>query len=338
MSPKEDYYKILGVSKDASESEIKKAFHKLALLNHPDKGGDKDKFQKINTAYETLSDPEKRRSYDNPSPFMNMGGGGFPGGHFDPFQHMFTQQFHHGNNNVANMPKKCSDSIFTINLNLKDVHKDLTKNFKISVKKTCLKCLNTCDACNGAGKQTIHRQIGPMVQIMTNTCGVCRGTGEINKKDNSCECGGKELVEEKMIEVKIPKCSKNGHHIVFEGLGEQPSNKRDTPGDLMFQLVIKESDDHFTRRDNNLIYTCNIDLRSSIIGKVIEIPHYDDKIVLNINTLGIINPNKEYILFNMGLGSVGNLVIRFVIQYPDITLSTENIQLLTDTFDKINLH
>ena len=344
MSNKEDYYKILGVSNDASDNEIKKAFHKLALVNHPDKGGDKEKFQKINVAYETLSDPDKRREYDNPNPFGNIGpggGGGFPH-FFNPFDQMFGGGMHghmqggmHENLNLQ--PKKCNDSLFTVNLKLKDVHNDVNKTYKISIKKTCLKCLNKCDKCNGSGKQTVHRQLGPMTQIMTTTCNSCNGKGDINKSDSNCECGGKDITEDKKIEVKIPKCSPNGHIIVFDGLGEQPTNKRDKPGNLVFKILIQDSDEHFVRRDNNLVYTTTIDLKSSIIGKDIEIPHYDKPIYLNINTLGIINPQNDYILYNMGLGSKGNLILRFKIEYPEITLLEDQIKAFTEVFNNINL-
>lgn len=339
MSNKEDYYKILGVSKDAGDNEIKKAFHKLALVNHPDKGGDKETFQKINVAYETLSDPDKRREYDNPSPFGNMGHGGGGGGFpqfFNPFDQMFSGSMH-GGMHVNQQPKKCSDSVFTVNLKLKDVHNDLNKTYKISIKKTCLKCINKCDTCNGSGQQTIHRQLGPMTQVMTVPCKSCNGKGDINAPDSNCECGGKDIVEDKKIEVKIPKCAPNGHTIVFDGLGEQPTNKRDKPGNLIFKILIKDLDEHFLRRSNNLVYTTTIDLRSSIIGKVIEIPHYDNPISLNINTLGIINPQKEYILFNMGLGLKGNLILRFNIEYPEITLLADQIQAFTEVFDNVNI-
>lgn len=120
-------------------------------------------------------------------------------------------------------------------------------------------------------------------------------------------------------------------------MGEQPSNKIDKPGNLVFKVLIKDSDEHFIRRDNNLVYTTTIDLKSSLIGKIIEIPHYDNPITLNINTLGIINPKKEYILFNMGLGLKGNLILRFNIEYPEITLLSDQIQVLTDAFNNINL-
>lgn len=338
MSDKDDYYKILGVSKNATENEIKKAFHKLALVNHPDKGGDKDKFQKINIAYEVLSDPNKRNAYDNPQQqqFFHPFGTNFSGG-FNPFEQMFAQMHvHQQSQQNIRASKKCKDSIFTINLNLKDVHNDLKKNFKISIKKSCFKCKKQCDICNGSGQQTIHKQIGPMTQIMTNICNQCNGNGEVNNPIE-CDCEGKEMIEEKMVEVHIPKCSRNGEHIVFEGLGEQPFNKRDTPGNLIFTLVIKDTDKHFVRKEDNLIYTIHIDLKSSIVGKVIDIPHYDNNIVLNINTLGIINPNKEYILFNKGLGNKGNLILRFIIEYPEITLTENDIITFTNAFNQINL-
>ena len=340
MGDKEDYYSILGVNKNASESEIKRAYHKLALQNHPDKGGNNEKFQKISVAYETLSDVDKRNAYDNPqqaNPFFGGGGG------FNPFEHIFQQQFGHfgghfaGHNARPPPAKKCGDTIFNINLKLKDIHQELTKNYRINIKRTCLKCKETCNVCNGSGQQTIHKQMGPMTQILTQTCSNCGGRGEKMNHGN-CECKGKELVEEKKIEIKLPKCVKNGHKVSFKELGEQPTNNRDGPGDLIFVVNVTESDEYFTRRNtNDLMYKTQISFIEGIIGKEIEIPHYDNPIKLNINTLGIINPNKEYILFKMGLGCEGNLIIRFEILYPEISLQPEQIKLLTNTFTNMKL-
>jgi len=333
MVEKDNYYSILGVNKNASDSEIKKAYHKLALQNHPDKGGDNEKFQKISVAYETLSDPEKRNIYDNPhlqnqNPF-------FGGGVFNPFDHIFQQQFggHHHHQQQHPQPKKCNPTVFKVNLKLNDIHKEIKKNYRINIKKTCLKCKETCDVCAGSGQQTIRRQMGPMIQMLTQVCSSCGGSGENVKRNSNCECEGKEILEEKKIEVVIPKCVMNGHQIIFKDLGEQPTNSKDKPGDLIFTINVIESDENFTRRGtSDLIHKVRITLEESLIGKDIEIAHYDDPIKLNINTLGIINPNKEYILFNMGLGGAGNLILRFEIDYPEITLSTEQIEMFKAGF------
>lgn len=333
---KEKASNILGVSLNASENEIKSAYKKLAIKYHPDKNKDpsaEEKFKEISTAYNYLLNPQQQNEHFN----MNT--------HFNPFEH-FNFHFNHfdpfnlNNINVNNFPVKCANVIHKINLKLKDAHNGLNKNYKIKVKKTCFECKETCTTCNGSGKTQSHRQIGHMTQVITNQCSHCKGSGKIHNKEkgiNCAKCDNKrEWLEEKTIEVSIPKCVENGYTIEIENMGEQPSNEKDIPGNLIFQILVENKDDHFTRRQNDLVYELNITLEESIVGKFIEVPHYDRLVCLDIKTLGIINPKKEYIIYNYGLSSKGNLILKFNIDYPEVTLNDDQIEKFKLMFNEIN--
>ena len=314
---------ILGLNDGVSEEEIKKMYKKLALKYHPDKNNGKDeKFKELKIAYDTLTNNE---SSSNPfEDIMNNSG---------LFNHFFgginIQQQHQNN------PKKCNNTIMNIKIKLKEIHQECIKKFKIKLNKICMKCSTICNKCNGTGQITEKRQFGPMFQIITNACVICQNIGTIQSKCEECNFKG-HVEMEQLIELKIPICSKKGETISFVGFGEQPKNQKDTPGDLIFVLDIEDKDEYFQRRNNNLIYQTSITLKESLLGKNIIIPYYDSNITLNIKTLGIINPNKEYTLFNYGLGKLGDLILIFKIIYPEICLDDNEISLLNNTFNLIS--
>ena len=182
---KEKAAEILGVNPNSSEHEIKKAYKILALKYHPDKNNDsnaEEKFKDISLAYDYLLNPPVEQTH----PFAQQ---------FNPFEHVFNfNMFHHQNHNQNNnAPRKCNDTIHQINVKLKDAHTGLNKNFKINIKKTCFKCKKKCDTCQGNGVTTIRKQLGPMIQVMTNQCGECVGKGIIIDKNLQCECKGQNI-------------------------------------------------------------------------------------------------------------------------------------------------
>ena len=319
--------KILGISANANESEIKSAYKKLAIKYHPDKNRDpgaEEKFKEISTAYNYLLNPQEHMQHPNMhfNPFDQF--------NFNPFD-SFGMNMNHNHN----MPIKCSNKIVKINISLKNAHEGVNKNFKINVKKVCFECKETCNGCNGQGKRTIHRQIGPMTQIMTSACDMCNGSGKISKKDNKCSaCNNKrEWDVEHLIEVKIPKCVNTGYNVVFDKMGEQPMNTRDIPGDLIFEVYVDNVDENFKRRNNDLVYKVDIDFKESVIGKTINIPHYDKMISIDSKTLGLINPKKEYIIYNHGLGGMGNLILNFEINYPEILFDENQLAKFIEAFN-----
>jgi DnaJ family protein A protein 2 len=338
MTDSDNYYDILGVSKDASEDEIKRAYRKLALKTHPDKnGGDDTMFKKINLAYETLSDQNKRNDYDNPNMMPNLGG--FPGDIFDHFYKNMGGFNINVNMNVNNNRHiKRQSHVHRLNIDLKDVHKGIVKTLKLKLNKVCFNCLDICNACNGCGNIVRIHQAGPFIQQIQTQCSSCNGVGQMTKKNMSCvNCEGKNVkFEEHTIKVDIPKNVNNGYNIIFKGLGEQAQKSTEEAGDLVVEVMIND-DPYFGRENNNLIYKSKITLVESLIGKDIIVPHFDEHINMNINIFGIINPNKRYHIQGKGLGGVGDLIFIFEIVYPDRVLTYDERECLKNSFKSINL-
>lgn len=341
MADKEDYYKILGVSNDASEDEIKRAYRKLALKTHPDKnGGDDTMFKKINLAYETLSDPDKKREYDNPNQIPNFAGGGFPGG--DLFEQLFRgmggMNINVNINGQRHGPQKRANHVHRVNVSLRDIHTGLIKTLKLKLNKMCFDCRKRCGNCNGSGMTTRIQQTGPFVQQIQSGCGMCNGSGTININNNGCSrCNGSSnIIVEETIKVEIPKCCRNGHNIVHSGFGEQAQRETEEAGDLIVEVYV-EDDPYFTREDNNLIFKSKLTLAETFIGKDIIIPHFDEHIRINSNIFGIINPNKRYHIKQKGLGGNGDLIFIFEIVYPEKTLDSYDRESLKNVFKNVGI-
>jgi len=323
-----DYYDILGISKSASDDEIKNAYRKLAKTHHPDKGGDKSKFQEIQTAYETLSDINKRNNYNNSSS-QNQNTFQFP----FQFDHPFFK--HHNKNNTS----KKNDHIYNCYISLKDVYTGIQKKFRVSRNKICNNCKQICNNCNGNGKLIYNQQLGPFIQRVEHNCSNCNSTGIKTTVD--CEiCDNKRYItEENIFDVNIKPGIESGTKITFSDWGEQPTRNNEIPGSFIVNIIINQHPE-FIRNKLNLIWKTKISLRDSIIGKNIIIPHFIKPIELNTKGFGIINPNQEYIIYNSGLidekGNQGNLHVQFNIEYKECNFNDEQINILRSTFDQVN--
>jgi DnaJ family protein A protein 2 len=324
-----DYYNILGISKNASADEIKTAYKKLALKNHPDRGGDKDTFQKIQRAYEVLSDDKKKADYDNPMR---------DNGHYqDPFFSHFHHQFNHQFNNK---PVKKNDHHYTCNITLQEVFNGCVKKLKVRREYGCKTCFDKCNFCNGLGRSAKTIQLGPFRQTVEQTCSSCSGSGKIYTRIESCvKCEAGIVKEDSIFEIVIDKAVENGKLFIFRDWGEQPIRENEIAGSFIVTINILKHE-HFERVGLHLKYKVVLDLRESIIGKKLVIPHFSEPIHLNTSGFGVINPNKEYIVFKKGIvnksGEVGDLYIRFEIKYEDKCFNQDELVLLNETFDKIN--
>lgn len=325
-----DYYNILGITKDASNEDIKNAYRRLARTHHPDKGGDKDQFQKIQEAYETLSNSDKRNQYDNPiqNDFENI----FPFGFEHPFFKHHRQQ--------SNIIKK-NDHVYKCNITLNEVFFGTTKKLKVHKNLLCKKCISNCTNCNGTGTSTKHIRMGPFTQVIQQTCNICNGNGKINDKSKHCDsCNLKGvIIEEKIFEIQIEQGVENGTKFIFDGWGEQAVKENEKPGDFIVVILI-EDHPFFKREGLHLIMDVKLSLAESIVGKIIKIPFFSKDLIIDTQGFGIINPKREYIIHEKGLkyrNQCGVLKLKFDIDYPERTLSNEDVSLLKNTFDMIDL-
>ncbi|CBQ73123.1 probable YDJ1-mitochondrial and ER import protein [Sporisorium reilianum SRZ2] len=339
------FYDLLEVSPTASEAELKKAYRKKALKEHPDKGGDPEKFKSITAAYEVLSDPEKRDMYDR---FGEQGleGGGMGGG-MDP-QDLFSQLFGGGGGGFfgggggrPRGPRKGKDLVHRVKVSLEELYVGKVTKLALQKHVLCKKCdgrggkegaVKTCHGCNGQGIKVVLRQLGPMVQQMQQTCPECQGLGEIiNPKDRCKECNGKKINQErKVLEVRIDKGMEDGQQITFKEEADQAPNT--IPGDVVIVIDEKEHP-RFKRRKNDLFINVEVDLLTALAGGKILIEHLDDHALsVEIPAGEVIKPGDVKVLRGQGMPSyrhheLGDLYVNLSVAFPE-TIDIDNIPLL----------
>ncbi len=309
MAGKRDYYEVLGVSKTATDDELKKAYRKLAKKYHPDanpnnKAEAEAKFKEVNEAYETLSDPQKRKMYDQFGPDgpqgFNGAGGPFGGGNgyysytssgFDGFGDfgdlgdIFSSFFGGGfggrtSSRKKNGPRKGADLNLHLDITFEQAFLGVEKEISITRNEECNVCHGTgakpgtsvtkCTMCNGTGqvRQVQNTILGQMQT--TRTCSNCHGTGEIIKEP--CEnCRGKGKVRRQpKIKVKIPAGIDDGQTVVLRGEGE-PGEKGGPKGDLYITVRLKKHS-IFSRKGNNVYCEVPITITQATLGANLEIP------------------------------------------------------------------
>jgi len=333
-----NYYEILEISKTATKDEIKQSYKRLAKIHHPDKGGDTEIFQKIQIAYETLSDDIKRQEYDNPPPdlndiFGNGGGnpfggnpfGGMPFGSPDgmPFNFLFRN----------NGKRRNNDKYYTIKISLNDVYNGLKKTLNIKNEIKCDNCNKQCSICKGTGKQTKIVNMGFMQIVQEQPCLNCNSYGIIKDTKNCEVCENKGvIIKENLLNIVIPKGVENDKKFIYEGLGEQSKNENELPGNLV--VIIKIDDSKLFKREAlDLVYNIDISFKESVVGKKINIPHFKNQFTISTRAFGILDPNKRYPLYNKGLrdekDNHGNMYLKFNIDY-NTQLTDEQIKKLEE--------
>ena len=295
-----DYYDILGVTKNSSADEIKKAYRKLAHKHHPDKkGGDEAKFKEINEAYQVLSDPQKKSQYDQFGQTFNQagaGGGaggfsGFGGGSqgfdFDfsqfggsGFEDIFSDIFSgggFGGRGERSTARSGSDIAVDVEISFEEMAKGVEKELDLYKKTTCKVCEGTgakdkkmkkCSRCGGQGKIRTTRQtiLGSFAQV--SICPDCHGKGEVPEEKCS-NCGGDGTVRDyEKIKVKIPAGIEHGQTIKLSGLGEAAPGGG-MPGDLYLNIYVK-SDSKFRREGENIYSRQKISFSQAVFGDKIE--------------------------------------------------------------------
>lgn len=258
------FYKVLEVSKDATGPEIKKAYRKLAIKHHPDKGGDPETFKEITKAYEVLSDDDKRRTYDQFGEQGLEAGGGGGGDPTDIFD-LFTGG---GGRKQKQGKRKGKDLSHPMDVTLEQIYSGYTKKLAINRtvidKKTGVK---ECTACDGNGMVTQVVRMGNMIQQMRQQCGQCNGEG------NSF----KTIKEKEILEVYVEKGAPDGHKVTFYNKADELPNHE--PGDVHFVLQEKAHPD-FKRVKADLFVQRKISLLEALTGFSMEITHLDGRKLL----------------------------------------------------------
>ncbi len=341
-----DYYKILGVSKEASQEEIKKAFRQLARKYHPDVNqGNKEaeeKFKEINEAYQVLGNEQKKAQYDQygSSAFSSEDIAGFRSQRFN-FDDLFGDFgfgdifdiFNHGrrNRNYEDY-EEGADLRYDLEISLEEAFTGIKKTIEIPIHEVCKKCnglgaeeknLKECDKCHGTGEIRIARRQGFTQFVSVSPCDKCHGAGKIASK--YCEvCKGKgELEKIQKIEIKIPKGINHGQYLRIEGKGELGRNA--PSGDLYIVIHIKKHP-VFQREEENLFLDKKIDLTTAIFGGKIEIQGIDKKIKLKIPPAT--QSHTPFRLESHGMPFVnsrerGDLFVRVIVDIPKVSSDKE---------------
>jgi len=294
--PEQSLYEILGVPRGASAKEIKKAYFDLAKIEHPDKGGNEEKFKQIQSAYDILSDDGKRRMYEmtgstqeqpQQSPFagmhpmhgMHMGGmpmggmGGMPFNMGDIFGNMFGGGA--GPRNGSSKRPKGANKVHELSLSLSDFYMGKKVRIDLDREVFCTPCegkghlnVKTCSECRGSGVKETLLQLGPgMMAVNRGPCGACRGEGTM--KGTPCSaCSSRGVVtSQKIIHVSILPGSSLGETIVFP---EACSDSQDTekPGDLHIRLMAADESLDVQRDGVNIRTSFTLTLKESLLGCV----------------------------------------------------------------------
>lgn len=330
------YYEILGVSKSASQEELRKAYHNDARKKHPDKGGDPEKFKELSQAYEVLSDPEKREIYDEyGEDALKEGMGGASDSHspFDIFEQIFGGGAFGGGASSRGRKQQGEDVIHSLKVSLEDLYNGTTKKLSLSRNVLCPKCKGKgsksgksgrCYGCQGTGMKVSTRQIAPgMIQQMQHPCPQCRGSGEsISERDKCPQCKGKKVAhEKKVVEVHVEKGMQNNQRIVFKGEADEAPDTN--PGDVVFVLHQKEHP-KFKRKFDDLYVEHSLSLTEALCGFQFSLTHLDGRqLLIKSNPGEIIKPDQYKAINDEGMPHhqrpfiKGRLFIHFNVVFPE---------------------
>jgi len=301
----QDYYKTLGLDKSASQDEIKKAYRKLSKKYHPDVNPEGEKmFKEVSEAYDTLSDPEKRKNYDNPRP--NFGGG--------DMNDIFNQFFGGRNRQRTRRRMKTPDKVLNFNVTIRESFLGLEKELHYVASETCKSCNGskgqtiTCDTCHGSGQ--ITRQVGNgfVSQLISQKCPTCVGTGKkIIKTCVYCHGQGQQPVN-RNVSFVVPKNTEDGDMLKLTGKGDY--TEEGGFGDLLLKVNL-EKDECFEKHVSDLIYNLDISVEDYISSTEIIVPHPQGDLTINMPSK--IESSKPLRVkgkgFN-GKGSIGDFYIR----------------------------
>ncbi|CZT41040.1 probable chaperone protein dnaJ [Rhynchosporium secalis] len=348
-----DLYELLGISKSASKTEVKKAYHKAALQHHPDKVAvelreeSELKFKAVSQAYEILYDEEKRHMYDTHGMAAfdpSRGGPGGPGG--VDLDDILAQMFGMGGGMGGGMPpgfggeggpkrqRRGKDEDQKYEVTLEELYKGKTVKFASTKNIVCSHCKGsggkekakpaTCERCKGNGVTIGLRSVGPgLVTQERMVCDTCTGTGKIFKEKDRCKkCKGKRTTsEKKVLEIYIPRGAREGEKIVLEGEADQVPDQ--IPGDIVFHLA-EEEHEIFQRAGDDLSAELNITLAEALTGfSRVVLKHLDGRgIHLNHPQGKVLRPGQILKVEGEGMplkksDTKGDLFLVVKVEFPE---------------------
>ncbi|KIY51340.1 hypothetical protein FISHEDRAFT_37575 [Fistulina hepatica ATCC 64428] len=352
-----DPYGTLGVKRDASAADIKKAYFALARKYHPDTNPDKadrDKFVQIQEAYDILKDDAKRKSYDqygaasqqqgfDPNAFsQGFSGFGsgfeFTGGGADLFESLFGGAFSFGGNGPRGFQASQGEMLETsINISFLEACKGASKTIYITPVVNCKICGGSglragakrtkCGTCKGKGTQTYVIQNG---FHMTSNCRACDGTGSRVAENDKCQpCGGMGKVRERTsVDIRVPAGVEDGNVIAVRGAGDAALSPDGQRGDLLVRVHVAPSK-AFVRQGSNLYHEARIPLQTALLGGKVRVPTLDGDV--DVRVPGCTQQGEEMVMKGRGVVSPsssrkGDLFIKFAVQLPrSLTKQQKNI-------------
>lgn len=323
----ETYYKLLGVSKEATQPEIKSAFKKAALKHHPDRGGDEEMFKQISKAHEVLIDPEKRKLYDK------YGEKGLDEDshhhHGDPFAAMFGGA---AGGRRGHEKRKGENTVHELKVTLEELYNGVEREFELKRSVVCTECkgkggnadkMKKCKTCKGQGGRIMLRPMGMgLMQQVQVICSDCEGEGTILDEADKCQvCRGKKLKQmNKTLNIYVERGMKHGERIVFRGEADETAETE--AGDVVF--VLKQTKHElFTRDSVHLHIKRSISLAQALTGFSFPIRHLDQRVLLiKSQENKIYTPGHVEAVHNQGMpikGTAmdrGHLFITFDVEFP----------------------
>ena len=311
------FYNLLGISKNASSSQIKKGYRKMAMKEHPDKGGDEEKFKEIAHAYEVLSDPEKKELYDK----YGEDGLKSHGMNFSSATDIFSMFFGGGGHPFGQQQERRKDFVYPLEVSLEDLY--LGKTLKVKITRRRVKyphhiskenALINCKYCDGKGiiLTTSTIALGFMRQT-SSPCTKCQGKGKYMRK-------GIEIYDDKkLLEVNIKPGVANGENIIFKGeADEQPG---EDAADVIF-IIKEKAHPKFQRKGNDLYVKRTVILWKALLNSQIEILFIDgSKFFVQYDK--VINSGQLLCIKNKGMNYSGNLFIQFEVKFPKVLTNRE---------------
>lgn len=328
-------YEVLETEPTATQDQIKASFRRLVKKHHPDKGGDANKFKEINAANEVLSDPEKRKIYDQYGleGLSNSGGGGM--------NDVFDLFFGGGRKKGGPQEKpKLKPKVLKVQVELDDIFVGKTINLPVTRARICIDCngkggskVDKCTKCEGKGVMIKMVQVGPGMYTQAQAkCDTCQGSGEIIEKDAYCKTckGSKTLNRSEEVEIVVPVGAPQGHQILIPEKGDEHYIYR--TGDLIVVVEIKPHS-IFKRLKNDLFISKKISLIEALAGFTFNLQMFNTEITISSPANKVVNNRDIKIVKNMGMpryGSEmdnGDLIIEFLVEMP-MKLSATQLEVL----------